>query len=415
MIGVIGINHKTANIKIREAFYISEEEILPLSELIIQKTDITEIVIISTCNRTEIYFYCESLLADKSIEKLIKILQEFKGVEENYENVFYLYKSANAIKHLFEVTSGVDSLVIGENQIVNQVKDFYLKSTKAALTGAMLMRLFQKSFETSKRVRTETNIQHGATSVSYVAVDWCYKKLGDLSDKNILLIGTGETGKIALSHLADKGARKFLLANRTFENAEKFAKLYQGSAIPFESFKNYLPDCDIVITATNASNHLITKADVQKYINGRPNIFVDLSVPRNIDEHIGELTNAEVVFVDDLKNAVDTTNKLREDSTEKARLIIEEMAAEYLEWFEQRRLRPLITSITKYLDKIHKDEIDKSKGFHNEDELKLMEEYGERLKQKYARFFIKNLKDIFNSDLDDNSIEKIKSLFSHSD
>ena len=415
MIGVLGINHKTANIKIREAFYISEEEILPLSELLMQKTDITEIVTISTCNRTEIYFYCNGACNSHSFYLMIDVLKDFKHAQTDSNDVFYCYTSHKAIKHLFEVTSGVDSLVIGENQIVNQVKDFYLKSTKAALTGAMLMRLFQKSFETSKRVRTETNIQQGATSVSYVAVDWCFQRLGNLSDKNILLIGTGETGKIALSHLADKGARNFLLANRTFETAEKFAKLYEGNAIPFEEFKQHLPACDIVITATNASEHLITKTDVEKYINGKPNLFVDLSVPRNIDTHINELQNAEVVAVDDLKISVESTNKMRLDSLDKARRIIQEMCDDYLEWFEQRRLRPVISSITKELEIIHRKEIENSKNFHTDEEIELMEAYGERLKQKYARSLIKQLKELSEEDLDDLTLEKIKSLFSHNE
>lgn len=415
MIGVLGINHKTADIKIREAFYIANNEIIPLSELIIQKTDITEIVIISTCNRTEIYFYCESPCYGKSIDEITETVKDFKGVKTPYKDAFYLYTSTKAIHHLFEVISGVDSLVIGENQIVSQVKDFYLKSTKAALTGAMLMRLFQKSFETSKRVRTETNIQQGATSISYVAVDWCHKKLGDLSNKNILLIGTGETGKIALSHLADKGANKFLLANRTYEPAEKYAKLYEGNAIHLKDFKSYLPECDIVITATNSKDHLITKADVEKYINGKPNLFVDLSVPRNIDGHINELANAEVVAVDDFKNAIDTTNKIRTESIEKAHQIIDEMVAEYTEWFAHRRLRPVITTITKHLDEIHRDEIENSKGFHDKKDVELMEAYGERLKQKYTRHFVKNLKLLSNNDLDDKTILIIKSLFSQSE
>lgn len=411
MIGVLGINHKTANIEIREAFYIAEDEIIPLSEQIQQQTDITETVILSTCNRTEIYFYRDRSGKQNSIEKLVQLLKEFKNFNGDVEEAFYLYTYMDAVKHLFEVTSGIDSLVVGENQIVNQVKEFYMKSTQAALTGAMLMRLFQKSFETSKRVRTDTNIQQGATSVSYVAVDWCYKKLKNLSDKNILLIGTGETGKIALSHLADKGAKNFFLTNRTAKTAEKCATLYQGKAIPFENFKEQLPQCDIVIAATNAKEHLITKSDVQSYINGRQSLFVDLSVPRNIDDSINELTNAEVVAVDGLSSSVEKTNQMRMDSIESSLKIIEELSEEYMVWFEQRRLRPLISAITKSMNEIHQTEMANSRKFHSDEEMKIMEVYGARLTQKYTRNLIKKLKHIADKQMDERSIETIMELF----
>jgi glutamyl-tRNA reductase len=415
MIGVLGINHKTANIEIRESFYIAEDEVIPLSELIIQQTDVKEIVILSTCNRTEIYFYRDRSCKSRTIKQIIEILKAFKHIQQDFNNSFYVYIHDEAIKHLFEVVSGVDSLVLGENQIVNQVKECYLRSTKAALTGAILMRLFQKSFETSKKVRSKTKIQQGATSVSYVAIDWCYKRLGDLSQKNILLIGTGETGKIALNYLSDKGAKNFYMVNRTYETAEKFAKLYSGSAIPFENFKEHLPECDIVITATGAKSHLITKADVEKYINGKPNIFVDLSVPRNIDDKIKELQNAEVVSVDDLQSSVDYTNKMRFESLDKANTIIKQMTDEFKEWFEHRRLRPVINSITKNFSNIQKKEIANSRKFYGDEEIKLLEEYGERLAQKYARNVIKQLKALSTNENDDSIIDKVQSLFLFND
>ena len=415
MIGVLGINHKTANIEIRESFYIAEDEVIPLSELIIQQTDVKEIVILSTCNRTEIYFYRDRSCKSRTIKQIIEILKAFKHIQQDFNNSFYVYIHDEAIKHLFEVVSGVDSLVLGENQIVNQVKECYLRSTKAALTGAILMRLFQKSFETSKKVRSKTKIQQGATSVSYVAIDWCYKRLGDLSQKNILLIGTGETGKIALNYLSDKGAKNFYMVNRTYETAEKFAKLYSGSAIPFENFKEHLPECDIVITATGAKSHLITKADVEKYINGKPNIFVDLSVPRNIDDKIKELQNAEVVSVDDLQSSVDYTNKMRFESLDKANTIIKQMTDEFKEWFEHRRLRPVINSITKNFSNIQKKEIANSRKFYGDEEIKLLEEHGERLAQKYARNVIKQLKALSTNENDDSIIDKVQSLFLFND
>ena len=256
MINVLGISHKTAPLDVRGGFAITDEEIIPLSEKIFNETEITELVILSTCNRTEIYYCNENTYHNKETNRvLLGILHHFKKAKQRYTEYFYDYSKEDAIKHLFRVTSGMDSMVIGEDQIVKQVKDAYLFSTKYSLTDAVLMRLFQKSFEVAKKVRSTTNIQQGATSVSFVAVDLASKILKDLSGSKILLIGLGDTGKLVLNNLRKKEAGNIHLCNRTLKKAEKLATEEGDKVISFEDFKSKLDNFDVIFTATTAENY----------------------------------------------------------------------------------------------------------------------------------------------------------------
>lgn len=418
MIGVLGISHKTSQINIREKYYLSGEEIVPFSEFVLQQSDIDEIVVLSTCNRTEIYFYKEKTITKKQFNKLTGLLRSYKGVPEDHSGLFYSYTNKQAVGHLFRVTSGMDSMLVGENQIVNQVKDCYLKCTAEALTSAVLMRLFQKAFETSKHVRSETNMQQGATSLSYVAVDMCVKKYQDISDKKILLIGTGETGKIAMNYLKKQGVDNFFLTNRTYQRAVELKEQFGGITVPFEKYKDYLPQSDIVITATESYDQLIQANDIRLYShngNSSDQLFLDLSVPRNIDESIGSIHNKEIIAIDDLQSIIEETSKLRTDSFARANEIIVNMVDEFYEWYDNRQLRPLIKSITNNLQEIHTKELNISRKCYTDYEFKLIKEYSHRLAQKYTRNFIKQLKIIAKEEKSPNFYNKIQSLFKTSD
>ena len=413
MIAVLGINHKTASVDIRESFYISGNMVGPLSEEILQKTNILEILIFSTCNRTEVYFYTKSSCHKEESAIIIDILHDFLDCNEDYSGSFYSYKKSAAIKHLFRVTSGVDSMLVGEVQIVNQVKEAYLLCTKLALTDAVLMRLFQKSFETSKRVRSETNIQKGATSISYVATDLCIDKLGDIKDKKVLLIGTGEAGEKALNHVKKRGGRNFIISNRTLKSAECLAGKIGGTVIPFEECSKYFAESDIIITATNAGKHIISYSDVKSYAGTRsePQMLIDLSVPRNIDESAGEIKNINLMGVDDLQEVTDKTTRMRTESLAQAEEIIDSMTAEYLEWFNNRKLRSIIKTITTNLQQVQEQELSNSRKCYSPEEFLLIKEYSDRLSQKYSRLLIKSLKKLSNGQQDVSELKKIKELF----
>ena len=414
MIGVLGINHKTASLDVRGLFSFSKEEIIPFAEFIQQKSDVLEIVVLSTCNRTEIYFYQEKLCTKKTIRNLIGLLAQYKQVEGNFEDAFYHHFEIEAVKHLFEVISGMDSIVIGEDQIVNQVKDAYMHCTEAALTDAVLMRLFQKSFETSKRVRTETGLQQGSTSVSYVAVDMCSQIYGCLSDKNVLLVGSGETGGLALQNIKKYGVANTFISNRTYDKAVALAEEHGGRAIGFDEFHNYLPLCDIVIVATSAQNHLIRLKDVKNSLEERnynPQVYIDLSVPRNIDKEIAMLENVKLIAVDDLQQIVDKNASRRLQSISDASVIIHQMAEEYMSWFETLTLRPVIKAITNNMQRIREAEMALYKGTEDDLKFKLIDEHTNRITQKYIGLLIKNLKEVSKNNASPGSLKAINDLF----
>ena len=409
MIGVLGINHKIASLDIRGKFSVATNEVAELGELILQTTDITETVILSTCNRTEIYYSHKKDCIKKTDKQLKDLLHRFKNLEENYNNYFYTHSNYDAVNHLFGVTSGVDSMVIGEYQIVNQVKQAYLLCTNLAFTDAILMRLFQKSFETAKKVRSETNIQKGASSISFVAVEKCINLLGNsLKDKKVFIIGTGKTSRLVLEKMRQQGVSKFLFTNRTFETAQQFADNLQGVAVEFNDFKNYINDYDIIIAATDSGKILVEKKDIT---GAQKQIYIDLAVPRNIDHSITEHNNATLITIDNLQEDLDGTVSKRIESKKDADAIIDSMTNEYFNWLENRALRPVIKSITENMQKMHEAEIENSKQCYSPEIYNAVDEYASRLTKKYIRTLIKNLKEINENGNAAHSLKTINDLF----
>jgi len=414
MIGVIGISYKTAPVEIREKFSFSKDEIIPFSELLQQETEIADLVLISTCNRTEIYFSQDKHDNQTAFELMYEVIKKFKGVTDHCWHYFYHRSNAGAVRHLFEVSSGLDSLIIGEDQIIGQVKEAYLTCTELALTDAILMRLFQKSFEAGKRVRTETEIKLGITSVSSAAVEMCSSLLNGVSDKSVLLIGTGETGILALQNIHKKGAKQIAVTNRTSEKAEKTATKYNGTTIPFDSFEKYLHGYDIVMIATSSPNPLITAEMIKKTLHIRPNhkqVYIDLSVPRNIEKEVAEIANIEVLGVDDLQEIVNQTTENKKDSAEKAKIILDEVVADFNEWLASRSLRPAINTITTNFQAINHEELSTYRKLSTPEMQKMVDDYAQHLTQRYTRLLIRNLKDLTDNGKNVDSLKIINDLF----
>lgn len=414
MIGVIGISYKTAPVEIREKFSFSKDEIIPFSELLQQETEIADLVLISTCNRTEIYFSQDKHDNQTAFELMYEVIKKFKGVTDHCWHYFYHRSNAGAVRHLFEVSSGLDSLIIGEDQIIGQVKEAYLTCTELALTDAILMRLFQKSFEAGKRVRTETEIKLGITSVSSAAVEMCSSLLNGVSDKSVLLIGTGETGTLALQNIHKKGAKQIAVTNRTSEKAEKTATKYNGTTIPFDSFEKYLHGYDIVMIATSSPNPLITAEMIKKTLHIRPNhkqVYIDLSVPRNIEKEVAEIANIEVLGVDDLQEIVNQTTENKKDSAEKAKIILDEVVADFNEWLASRSLRPAINTITTNFQAINHEELSTYRKLSTPEMQKMVDDYAQHLTQRYTRLLIRNLKDLTDNGKNVDSLKIINDLF----
>ncbi len=418
MIGLIGISYKTSTIEVREQFSLAQEEIIPFSELLQKETGISDLVVLSTCNRTEIYFSQNKynfLLAAKMVYKTLK---HYKGVEEKYWHSFYSHSNSDAVRHLFEVASGIHSMIIGEDQIIGQIKEAYVFCTESALTDAVLMRLFQKSFEASKRVRTETKIKMGSTSVSSAAVQLCSNLCEDFSDKSVLLIGAGETGSLVLQSLAKKGVHKVYVTNRTEQKAENLAQKFNCTSFPFERMESHLLIFDILIVATGSTVPLITENMVEQSIlkrNKKEQIYIDISVPRNIEEKVEELEGVKLFTIDNLQAVVNTNMEKRKGSVSGANKIIEEIVEEFSEWLASRSLRPAIKAITYNMSKISKEEMSGYNKVNSEEMQMAINQFSKHLSQKYTRLFIKNLKEMTANGRNTESLEIVSELFSIAD
>ena len=414
MIGLIGISYKTALVEVREKFSFTKEEIIPFSEMLQQETEISDLVLISTCNRTEIYFSQDIHDNQTAFELVYEVIKKFKKVTDHCWHYFYHRSNIGAVRHLFEVASGLDSLIIGEDQIIGQVKEAYLACTEAALTDAVLMRLFQKSFEAGKRVRSETGIKLGITSVSSAAVEMCSCLLEGINDKSVLLIGVGETGNLALQNIVKKGVGKVTVTNRTYETAAKAAAKYNGEVVSFDQFEVSLPESDIVMIATSAPKPLITKEMVMRSMDLRSNraqVYIDLSVPRNIEKEVAELENVSVLGVDDLQEIVNQTTEKKKESAAKAQIIIDEVVADYTEWLASRSLRPAINTITTNLQAINHEELSTYRKLSTPEMQEIVDDYAKHLTQRYTRLLIKNLKDLTDNGKNIDSLKTINDLF----
>lgn len=414
MIGVIGISYKTAPLEVREKFSFPKDEIVPFSEMLQQETEISDLVLVSTCNRTEIYFTQDRYDSQTAFELVYEVIKKFKKITDHCWQYFYHRANSGAVRHLFEVVSGLDSLIIGEDQIIGQVKDAYVTCTEMALTDAVLMRLFQKSFEAGKRVRTETGIKLGITSVSSAAVEMCAGMLNGVSDKSVLLIGAGETGNLALQNINKKGVRQIGVTNRTTEKAAKTAEKYNGMLIPYDSFEKYLHGFDIVMVATSSATPVITSEMVERTRKIRPEhkqVFLDLSVPRNIEAAVGQLENIELLGVDDLQEIVDQTTEKKKESAQKAHRILDELVVDFLEWLASRSLRPAINMITTNLQTINQEELSTYRKLATPEMQEIVDDYAQHLTQRYTRLLIKNLKNLTDNGKNIDSLKIINDLF----
>ncbi|MCS7163978.1 MAG: glutamyl-tRNA reductase [Thermodesulfovibrio sp.] len=370
---VVGLNHKTAPIEIREKLaFGSKEAIKEALRELIQKENIAEAVILSTCNRVEIYVY-SNLSSDKenretkSIEELIKeFISKFHKIEKSsFENYLYVYKDRQAVEHLFKVTSSLDSMIVGEPQITGQVKESYEIALSERATSLILNHLMNRALFTAKRVRNETRISENPVSVSYAAVGLIRKVFDDLSKKSILLVGAGEMAELALRHLIGNGVKSVYITNRTFERAKELAKEFNGVAVPFENLKENLIKTDIVLCSTAAPNYVITEnmlKEVMYLRKYKPIFLIDISVPRNIDPSCNNLDNVYLYNIDDLQAVVDSNILERKKEAERAMIIIKEETEKFFQWINSLESVPVIVSIRNKAEQIRQEELEKFKS-----------------------------------------------------
>ncbi|MCU7496066.1 MAG: glutamyl-tRNA reductase [Ignavibacteria bacterium] len=378
----VSINHRTAPVELRESLHLSTEEIKSfLKEL--KGNLFSEGFIISTCNRTEIYGF--PINPRTNFKDLQKFLMEMKPVGDIRPDNFQNYFSCGAVNHLFRVSAGIDSLLLGDNQILGQVKESFQISEEFDFAGFLMKRIFDSAIKVGKRAKTETIISDGAITVSYAAVQLIEKIFSSLSRKSALVIGTGETGEIAAKHLRDKGIGTLSLTNRTMEKAEKLASAIHANAIPFSSFRECLHDYDIIISATSAPDLILTYDDVRasmKKRNGAPTIMMDIAIPRDIDPSIRELDSVFYHDIDSLKIIVDQNVKKRQGELPKVQSIIMEELVNLFGWYNSLEVTPTIRALRQVFEDIRLEEVDKIKNKLNPEDVEKLEMVTKRIINK---------------------------------
>lgn len=364
---VIGLNHKTAPVQIREKLaFQSEDTIRKALKQLIQLEGINETVIFSTCNRVEIYIYSDKADKDSIVNRVKNFLSDFHHIEiRDFENYLYIYKNKETVEHLFKVTSSLDSMILGEPQITGQVKDSYEIALSERTTSLILNHLMNRALFTAKRVRNETRIGENPVSVSYAAVGLIKKVFDELSRKTVLLVGAGEMAELALKHLIGIGINNIYVINRTYDRAKELAKDFNGVALPFDNLKELLTKVDIVICSTGAPNYVITFQMIKEIMPLRkykPLFFIDISVPRNIDPSINEIDNVYLYNIDDLQDVVDSNLLERKKESDKALKIVKEETEKFMQWLSSLQSVPLIISIRNKAEEVRQQELEKFKA-----------------------------------------------------
>jgi glutamyl-tRNA reductase len=362
---IVGLNHKSAPIDVRESVAFENAYLSDALARLQECPSIDEGVILSTCNRVEVV----AAAGDRrtAIGDISRFLSKRKAERHvgPIDDHTYAYHGAEAVRHLFRVAASLDSMVVGEPQILGQLKQFYDAAQQAGTVGTLLHRLFHRSFSVAKRVRSETGIGSGAVSVSSVAVDLAKRIFDRFDDKTVMLIGAGKMGDLMARHLQAQGARSVMVTNRSFERAVELAERIQGSPIRFEDFPQYLKLADLVIGCTGAPDILLDAAQVEKVLRERKHramFFIDIGDRRNFDARINDLDNVYLYNIDDLKSVAEENLQERASEAGKAEGIVQDEVERFVRWVGSLAQVPTITALRQRFDDIRRRELEKSLG-----------------------------------------------------
>lgn len=356
----LGINHKTAPVEVRERVAFAPERIVEAMDAAKAHAELKEIAILSTCNRTELY--CSSEL--EGTRTLLEWLGEYHGLDpDQLQNCSYALWNEDAARHMMRVASGLDSLVLGEPQILGQLKSAYSLSQEHGCVGAELGRLFQQTFSVAKQVRTDTAIGQNPVSVAYAAVSLAQHIFADMDRSKALLIGAGETIELVARHLSQAGVKDITVANRTLSRALSLAEEFDGKAILLGDIPDALPDADIVIASTASQLPILGKGAVESALKKRkhrPIFMVDIAVPRDIEAQVGELDDVYLYTVDDLKEVIEENQRSREDAARQAEEIIDAGAHDFLRQLRSLESVDVLTAFRGQSEELRDQELDKA-------------------------------------------------------
>tara|TARA_Y100001958_G_scaffold23802_1_gene14797 strand:- start:969 stop:2210 length:1242 start_codon:yes stop_codon:yes gene_type:complete len=408
-ISVIGLNHKSANIDIREKFSFSADNASLLLRRIKKNKDISEVIVVSTCNRTEIY--CDSNNGVNDIKDWLLAEKEYGS----FGKYLYMHQEEDAIEHLFKVVAGLDSMVIGETEVLGQVKTAYKIALENKSIDGKLKRLFEYSFSVAKNVRTNTDIGGNAISFMYTSILLIKKIFSSVEEKKCLLIGAGEMTELALKYLKSNNVNEITICNRKEEKGKRLAVENGCKYSNLNNLSNIIHEFDVIITSTSSSLPLIGKGNIENALIKRSNdsiVIIDLGVPRDVESQIKNLDNVYLYTIDDLGQIIENNYKIREKSIKDAEEIIKFKIVEYKNWLSENNSSEIIRNYREYVDDITSGIVIKAKRMakNSEDINEIIDYVSETLKKKLAHETTMKLKELYPN-LDEDKIEKLNKLF----
>jgi len=358
---VLGVNHKTAPVEVRERFAIPESRLPEALAKLTGMDGIEEGMIVSTCNRVEIFARSQNGHCD-----LQQFVREYFGFSAGeYEPYIFEHQQLEAVKHVFRVASSLDSMVVGESQILGQVKEAYATARAVGTVNSQLDHLMTRAFAVAKKVRNETSIATSSVSIASVAVELAEKIFGSLAGKVVYLVGAGKMCELAARHLLSHGAKKIYVANRTFDRAVALADKFDGEAVPFERLYDTAPWADIIISSTGAPHVIFRKEHGEKFLHARKNrpmFFIDIAVPRDIDPALNDLDGIFVYNIDDLQQVVQSHIGDRRKEAVRAELLVDEEVRKFEERAQTAEVVPTIVSLQQHLENLRQAEVDRVRG-----------------------------------------------------
>ncbi len=361
---IVGLSHKTAPLEIREKVSFAETALPDGVKALVACPSVSEGLIISTCNRVEVYTAVPRRSVDKAREEIAQFLSDHHEVSrDKLDPHLYILAGEESVQHIFRVASSLDSMVVGEPQILGQVKEAFGCAANVQATGNILNRLLHKAFSVAKRVRSETRIATSAVSISFAAVELAKKIFGELDGKTVMVIGAGEMAELAARHLMSNGVEHIIVANRTYERAVNLAEEFGGSAVPFDELEQQMELADIVISSTGAPNVIIEKKMVQRVIKrrrNRPMFFIDIAVPRDIDPAVNQVENVYAYDIDDLEGVVEANIKTRSKEAAKAEEIVNGEVQQFNDWMRSREAFPTIVALREWAEDVRRGELEKT-------------------------------------------------------
>ncbi|KKO51327.1 glutamyl-tRNA reductase [Paenibacillus sp. DMB20] len=357
---VVGLNYRTAPVEVRERFTFAEQDLPEALKQLKSTKSVLEGVIVATCNRTEIYVVVDRLSMCGYFIR--SFMEQWFGIKrEEFTKHLYIYEDEQAISHLFKVSCGLDSMVIGETQILGQVRNAFLKSQKEKATGTWFNMLFKQAVTLGKRAHSETSIGESAVSVSYAAVELGKRIFGTFHDKKVLILGAGKMSELTVKHLYANGAAEVFVANRTLARAEELALKFKGTPLGMEEATERLHEVDIVISSTGANDYVIRPMlvnETMKKRQARPLFMIDIAVPRDIDPDVGDVQNVFLYDIDDLEGIVESNLEMRRAEAAKIETMIQEEMEAFHQWLKTLGVRPAIRALQDKSNSIHEETLE---------------------------------------------------------